>query len=525
VSGAAVGEVTQLVERDRLRQRRMLRATGVWGSWTLVARVAGFAREILMASAFGTTPAASALVVAQTVPNLARSLVSEEVARGALLPVVAEQRARGDLERSEALTWASAWWTTLAMAVVGAVVWLTASWSTSLLTPGGATPQLADRAAHLLRLLIPIILASGVGAASSALLVSRGRMSAASMPIALSNIPLVAALIFARPSIDEAALLVAGGMILQVALQLAFAWRLKTAEFKPTMLRRTSDVRAVASLALPVAIALGASAFSGLVDTAFSTVVGAGAPAALDKAIRLILVPYGMFAVAISVVAMPTFVEARLASSAAFDRELVRVVRLQASVLVPAGLMTGVLATPIVRLVYERGSFDAASTALTSRALLGMAFVLPAFGLSLIGSRAWLSQKKAWAPAAAMAFGIVLNGLLDWVLVGPLGVLGIGVATAAVHSLIGGVLTVTAAESGRDVARELGGFTLRLAVVLAAGGGVAMIVAGVAPAGALVRPLVTAVLMLSVLGVGARVARVDDYRSFVTAIVNRGASA
>ena len=83
-------------------------------------RIAEFVRKILMASTFGTSSAASALVIAQTVPNLARTLVSEEVARGALLPVIAEDEHFGRSDRADALSRSVALWTTAIMLGVSA---------------------------------------------------------------------------------------------------------------------------------------------------------------------------------------------------------------------------------------------------------------------------------------------------------------------------------------------------------------------------------------------------------------------
>ena len=333
------------------RRRQSLQSVSIWGSWTLVSRIAGFVREILMASAFGTSSAASALVIAQTVPNLARTLVSEEVARGALLPVIAEDEHFGRSDRADALSRSVALWTTAIMLGVSAVVWVTASHLASLLTPGSASAASDEQSGSLLRLLTPIILISGIGAASSALLVARGQISAASMPLALTNVPLLIGLVAFRPSIRTAALLLVAGFVLQVALQGVFAW---AGRRRPSVWvgMWSPQLRLVGSLAIPVALALGASAFSGLVDTAFSTLVGSGGPAALDKAIRLILVPYGVFAVAIGVIVMPAFVRARVEGDSTFDSELVQAVRVFGALDLGSGwpLLVGLLAHSIVHI-------------------------------------------------------------------------------------------------------------------------------------------------------------------------------
>ena len=314
-------------------------------------------------------------------------------------------------------------------------------------------------------------------------------------------------------------MLLVAGFVLQVALQGVFAW---AGRRRPSVWvgMWSPQLRLVGSLAIPVALALGASAFSGLVDTAFSTLVGSGGPAALDKAIRLILVPYGVFAVAIGVIVMPAFVRARVEGDSTFDSELVQAVRLQASILVPAGLLVGLLAHSIVHIVYERGSFNADSARLTSHALVGMAFVLPAFGLGLIGSRAWLSRKRPWFPATLMAVGVGLNAFLDWLLLPWLGLFGIGLATAIVHTVVGGVLVITAARNAPSVVRQLSSFFARLAVVLGVSAGASILAGSVFFRGSS-STAAAAVAAVTSIVVLCRLVDVDDYRHLISSALLR----
>ena len=193
------------------------------------------------------------------------------------------------------------------------------------------------------------------------------------------------------------------------------------------------DLKRILLLAPPIVISLSMANLSGVVDMAFSSLVSVGAPAALDKAFRLVLLPYGVFAVAIGVVALPSLARAAL-DHGDFDGELVRAVRLQAVILLPLAVATALLADDIVGIAYERGAFNEASSALTSDALVGVAVALPAMGLSLVGTRAWISRQRPWTPALLATARARLNAGLDAALIGPLGVMGIGFATAVVHA-------------------------------------------------------------------------------------------
>jgi putative peptidoglycan lipid II flippase len=504
---------------EQSAHRRLVRATGVWSFWTLVSRIAGFAREVLLARAFGTSLAASSLVVAQTVPNLMRTLVSEEVARGAVLPLVTEELVADEDVEAWRLTTATAAWATVLMGVISVAVWFAAEASVRLVAPGivHANASFAPQAARILHILLPLVLASGITAASSAYLVAKRRFGIAGIAMVGANVPLVATLLFVRhPSVELAAALVTAGAVLQAAIQAWAAIRLRSASGFWWTARH---LRVAGRLAIPVVLTLGAASFSGLIDVAFASTVGTGGPAALDKAIRLMLVPYGVFAVAVGVVAMPSLVEAALAADSRFDRELVRATQLQGAMLVPAALLLGLAATPVVSLVYRHGAFGAASTRLTANALIGFAFVLPAIGLSLIGSRAWLSQKRAWLPAACSLIGLALNGLLDWAFVGPFGLLGIGLSTAAVHGALGTTFIIGAARDRRRVAVRLGVFSARLLVTSIAAVACALAVVHLAAFAGTIGAGVFALAAGGVVLVGAAsLVRLDEYAQIVASL-------
>jgi putative peptidoglycan lipid II flippase len=504
---------------DRTHHRQLVRATGVWGFWTLVSRIAGFAREILLARAFGTSAAASTIVVAQTVPNLSRALVSEEVARGAVLPLVSEELAESDEAEAWQLTSATALWSTVVMGVVSMVVWFTSSWSVHMVDPGMAgNAEFESQTTEVMRTLVPLILISGLTASSSAFLVAKRRFGVAGVAMACANVPVVITLLLvARPSVQLVAALITVGAVLQAAIQVIAAVGARRAGRISWRARRLAEA---GKLAVPVVLTLGAASFSGLIDIAFASTVGTGGPAALDKAFRLMLVPYGVFAVAVGVVAMPSLVDAALKQKDMFDRELVRVTRLQAAMLLPAALVMGLAATPIVSLIYQRGAFNTESTGLTADALVGIAFVLPAMGLSLVGSRAWLSQKRPWLPACFSLIGLALNGLLDWALVGPFGLLGIGVSTAFVHGGLGIGLIIGAAHERRRVLQQLGSFAARLTTANAAAALAGVGVAAVASlfVGGFVALTAAILIAAAILGVAAVAVGLDDYARIVSSL-------
>lgn len=418
--------------------RGLVGRSSAYGAGILLSRLTGLLREILLARTLGTSAGASALVVAQIYPNLVRGLVGDEVSQGAMAPVLADLRASEQAALARATCRAFSLLSTLALTVVAALM---LPWSSALVAsvasdlPGPARAQAAD----MIRLLVPVVAASGLAASGAAMLLLEGRVGVLAGLNAVSNLPLIALLVVVpNASPQQAALLVSAGLCLQAVSQYVMGMR---GGDRATGSLQSYDRGAVRGslqrilrLALPVALTLGAANLSGLIDTAFAVGVGTDGPAAYDKAFRLMLLPYGVLSLAISVAVMPALLHA---SGDRFRYEVRSALSLQLALVLPVAVLLGLAAEPLVALAFGRGKFDQASIEATSEALRGMAFVIPALGVSALGTRAWTTRALPWVPAAASAAALAGNAALDALLVGPLGLFGLAVATAIVHALLG----------------------------------------------------------------------------------------
>jgi putative peptidoglycan lipid II flippase len=183
----------------------------------------------------------------------------------------------------------------------------------------------------------------------------------------------------------------------------------------------------------PVTLGLGLINFNLSVDSIFATLISDEAPAAIDKAFRIYMLPQGVFAVAIATVLFPTL--SRFAA-----REDARGLRLTLSngmrqlllLLLPTATAILVLSDPITQVIYQRGEFDAAQTDLVSEALFYFAFSLPFAGLNLLLIRAFFSLQRPWVPTLVALANLGLNAGLDAILYKPIGIGGIPLSTAIV---------------------------------------------------------------------------------------------
>jgi putative peptidoglycan lipid II flippase len=181
-----------------------------------------------------------------------------------------------------------------------------------------------------------------------------------------------------------------------------------------------------------------------LVDTLFASRLldPELAPAAIDKAFRLYMLPQGIFAVAVTTVLFPML--ARLAArgdTAGLRRSLDGGLRQIAFLLVPAGLLSIVLAEPIVRLVYQRGEFTAEDTVIVAQCLQAFSIGLVFNGWMLILNRSFYAVQTNWTPTAIALGAVALNATFDTIFY-RLGIWGIPLATSTVNVTAATVLLV-----------------------------------------------------------------------------------
>ena len=299
------------------------------------------------------------------------------------------------------------------------------------------------------------------------------------------NLVIILGLVIGIPRIDSAnaelylyAALVVLGTLVQLLLPVPW---LRGLDGKLTLVLDWRDpaVRRVFTLMLPVTLTIGLINVSAVVDTLFASRLldPELAPAAIDKAFRLYMLPQGMFAVAVTVVLFPTL--ARLAARGdthGLRRALDGGIRQIAFLLIPAGLIAIVLADPIVRLVYQRGEFTAADTTVVAQCLQAFSIGLVFNGWMLILNRGFYAVQTNWVPTA-VALGVVgLNAGFDAIFY-RLGVWGIPLATSVVN-VVGTItlLVMMRRRVGLHAVRETGRALVRICAAAVLGATAALVV-------------------------------------------------
>jgi putative peptidoglycan lipid II flippase len=214
------------------------------------------------------------------------------------------------------------------------------------------------------------------------------------------------------------------------------AWALQRVDFKLTFAIDWHDsrVRQVLILFLPVTMSIGIVNLDIFLNAGFGSLVSNQAPRAIDNAFRIYMLPQGVFSVAVATVLFPTL--SRMAARrdpAGMRRSLGNGIRQINLLLIPSAALLVVLATPIVRIVYQRGEFTAHSTHLVSIALFWFAFSLPFAGVNLLLTRTFFALKRPWIPTKLAALNMVVDIVVSVALYKPLGIAGLVIGTAVAN--------------------------------------------------------------------------------------------
>jgi putative peptidoglycan lipid II flippase len=464
--------------------RGVARNTAVFSFLTGVSRVMGLVREIVFAGYFGTTGFASAYAIAYQVPNYIAQLFAQSALSAAFVPVFTDLLQKG--RRNEAVRLASTlfWIMLIGLGAITAVFILAAGVVMPLFIGSTFTPQLNSLTVGLSRVLFPVILLLGLNGLLVGVLQSYDHFTIPAISPAVWNLVIIVLLVVLAPhfhgedKIYAFAIGILAATVVQVLLAFAALGRI---DFRLRVHIDWHDprIRHVLTLMLPVMLGLGIVNLDQLINAAFGSLVSEHAPSAINNAFRIYMLPQGVFSVAVATVLFPTL--SRMASNrepAAMRRAVGSGMRQINLLLIPAAAFMVVLPTPIVRLVFERGEFNAQSTHLVSIALFWFAFSLPFGGLNLLLTRTFFAVQRPWIPTSLAAMNIVVDIIVSIALYKPLGIAGliIGTITANIVMTALQLHRLRAGLNGRLEGAQTAMITARILVASALLAGVSWVV-------------------------------------------------
>ncbi len=418
---------------------KAVRAVGLVAGLTLVTNVLGFVRELLMARAFGTGPAADAFVTAFAIVSTCFLVFTAGTVQAAFMPAYQRLVAAGVAAQARGLFWRAMFWLGGLLAAGTVVLVLAAAPVVAVVVPGFDAAR-AGLTVELTRILAPLVALAGSAVLLQSVLHAQQRFIAPAVVPALNNLLVIGVLAAFGASaaiFPVAWAYVAGGLLWWVILGPATRPFLAGgADFA----NRQAFRAALAALG-PLILLLVVDQTSALVQKRFVSDLELGSIAALNYAYKLEGLPVGIFAAAVATVFFPSLIDAivrgnRHATSAAFRDGVTAIVH----VAVPATLLLGLKSELVVRVLFERGAFDARATELTAAALRLYALGLVPQSLIVFLNRVFYAAGDTVTPMRIGIAAAALHVGLAWWAVSLIGYTGVALATTVYAFIYAGWL-------------------------------------------------------------------------------------
>ncbi len=421
-------------------RRRLSVNTAIFAIATGLSRIAGLGREIVAASYFGTRGPASAFTIASQIPNLMSNLFAQAALSAAFVPVFTDLLQQGRKREAFRLASTLFWMILIGLGALTAVGILMAGTIMPLFTGSTFNHTLDQLTAGLAQVLFPVVLLLGLTGLLVGILQSYDEFTIPALAPAIWNLVIVVLLVALHRHFHQSIYAYAVAWLAATVVQfLLVASALRRIDFRLqfSIDWRDPRVRQVFVLMLPVTIGLGIVNLDQLLNSVFGTLVSPQAPRAIDNAFRIYMLPQGVFSVAVATVLFPTLSRQAARGDVGGMRTAVGVGMRQINLLlIPAAALLMVLATPITRLVYQRGEFTAYSTHLVSIALFWFAFSLPFGGINLLLTRTFFAVRRPWIPTGLAGLNMIVDIVVSVALYKPLGIAGLVIGTAAANAVM-----------------------------------------------------------------------------------------
>ncbi|WP_274630407.1 murein biosynthesis integral membrane protein MurJ [Arvimicrobium flavum] len=417
----------------------LLRKFATVASGTMMSRLLGFAREMLMAAALGTGPVADAFYAAFQFPNTFRRLFAEGAFNTAFVPLFAKEIEANGIDGARRFS--EEVFGVLFSVLLGLTIVMELSMPLLvryLIAPGfSESPEKLAFTVTLATIMFPYLICMSLGAMMAGMLNSLRRYFAAAVAPVFLNIILVAVLAYAwYEGMDAVAVgyALGWGVLAAGLVQLAIVWAAVRHAGVRIGFRRprlTPNVKRLLWLALPAAITGGITQINTLIGTAIAS-GQASAVSSLNLADRVYQLPLGIVGVAVAIVLLPELARALKAGD---DREASnlqnRSVEFTLFLTLPAAAALLVMSEPIVRVLYERGQFAIDNSTPTVAAILAIFGAgLPAFVLIKAFTPGYFAREDTRTPMWFAAISVVANIGIALAVFPTMGAPGIAVASA-----------------------------------------------------------------------------------------------
>jgi putative peptidoglycan lipid II flippase len=386
---------------------------------TLLSRLLGFLRDLLMAVLLGAGPGADAFVVAQRIPNAFRSIFAEGAMDSAFVPIYARKQKEDTAENAAAFV--NHIFTILVLVLLPLtlleVIFMAPI--VEVLAPGFSLDgERLTLAVSYSRIAFGFLFLISVTALQGGLLNAHRHFAPLAMAPALLNTIMIGGFVVALISGWDGGLcaswsMIVGGVVQMLTLQIYC--RRYGLRFRLSRPRWTADLKHFFKLVGPGVIGTGADQVNILVSAMFASSLPAGAVAALYYADRLNQLPLGVVGGAIATVLLPVLSHHIAAKeNDAVIGHFSRAIEMALLLCFPASLILVLAAFPIVRILFQHGAFDASNTQITAETIIGYAFAIPGEVFVRIFTTKFYAHQDTKTPVIVGLISITLNAVFAW---------------------------------------------------------------------------------------------------------------
>ena len=424
---------------------------------TLFGKILGLVREQLVAANYGTEMEAAAFLLASRIPRTFFDVIFASAISASFIPIFVEYLQKYGKE--EAYRLANRFITvistvTIVMMLAGMAL---AEPLTQLIAPGydGTTAQLC---VSLLRMLFPTMLFTAVAFSFVGILQSLDEFNIPAALSVASNGVLILYYIFFNDKFGIYGLTIAFliGWAMQAIMQIPSLHK-KGYHYKPDFHFKDEGLKKIGKLMLPVMVSTWIQPINFMVNTRFASQLANGSVtngelgvSALEYANNLYTIIVGVFVLAIANMVFPKF-SRMTEDKKEFGLAVRGTLKAMIFLLIPMTVGLMALAEPVVTLIYKRGEFDLLATELTSAALFFFALGMVGYGVQNILSRAFYANQDGKTPFYSGLVSIIINAVLCWLLLKPMGIGGLALAAAVSSTAAAAVLMVPAVKQYPDI--------------------------------------------------------------------------
>lgn len=449
----------------------LLRSAGVVSFFTLLSRILGFARDIVIARGFGAGMGADAFIVALKLPNFLRRLFAEGAFSTAFVPVFSDYLAQGDEKETHNAVRAVFTMLLVVLTLLVLISLVTMPWLIYLLAPGfNDNPEKLQLTIDLTRITFPYILFIALVALAGGILNSHNRFGIPAATPMLLNICMIACALYLSPYLQEPTTGLAIGVFLGGVTQLALQWPyLKKIGmgFSWYWNPKHPAIKRTLQLMGPSVLGVSVAQINLLFDLFIASWLPEGSISYLYYADRLVEFPLGLVGIAMATAILPAL-SARAAAGDidGLHEQLDVGLRFTLLLNIPATAALILMREPLVALLFERGAFTAETTRLAAQALLAYGIGLTFYSLIKVTAPAFYALKDTRTPVRIAILAMISNSVLNIILMFPLAHAGLALATSLSALLNASLLLIELHKKTGFTARP-GFWVLFLKIVLA----------------------------------------------------------